>query len=54
VPFRKLWTGDISFTGTMTPPSGSAFTGTKTVRASGGGSDCTLTFSAGIMTGGTC
>lgn len=53
-PFRKLWTGDISFTGTMTPPSGSAFTGTKTVRASGGASDCTLTFSAGIMTGGTC
>jgi hypothetical protein len=54
VPFRKLWIGDISFTGTMTPPSGSAFTGTKTVRASGGVSDCTLTFSAGIMTGGTC
>ena len=54
VPFRKLWVGDISFTGTMTPPSGSAFSGTKTVRASGGASDCTLTFSAGIMTGGTC
>jgi hypothetical protein len=53
-PFRKLWTGDISFTGTMTPPSGAAFSGTKTVRASGGASDCTLTFSAGIMTGGTC
>ena len=53
-PFRKLWTGDISFTGTMTPPSGTAFSGTKTVRASGGASDCTLTFSAGIMTGGTC
>ncbi|CAB4166716.1 hypothetical protein UFOVP836_51 [uncultured Caudovirales phage] len=54
VPFRKLYIGDISFTGAMTPPSGSAFTGTKTVRASGGLSDCTLTFSAGIMTGGTC
>lgn len=53
-PFRKLWIGDISFTGTMTPPSGTAFSGTKTVRASGGASDCTLTFSAGIMTGGTC
>ena len=53
-PFRKLWIADISFTGTMTPPSGTAFSGTKTVRASGGASDCTLTFSAGIMTGGTC
>ena len=53
-PFRKLWIGDISFTGTMTPPSGTAFSGTKTVRASGGASDCTLTFSAGILTGGTC
>lgn len=51
---RKTYTGDLDITGTVTPPSGTAFTGTKTVRASGGASDCTLTFSSGIMTGGTC
>ena len=39
---------------TLNPPTGTAFSGTKTVRASGGAADCTLTFSAGIMTGGTC
>jgi hypothetical protein len=50
----KTWTQDLDITGTIIPPSGSAFTGTKTVRAAGGASDCTLTFSAGIMTGGTC
>jgi hypothetical protein len=52
--WTKTWTGDLDITGTITPPSGTAFTGTKTVRAAGGASDCTLTFSAGIMTGGTC
>ena len=52
--WTKTWTADLDITGTVTPPSGTAFTGTKTVRASGGLSDCTLTFSAGIMTGGTC
>ena len=52
--WTKTWTGDLDITGTVTPPSGTAFSGTKTVRASGGASDCTLTFSAGIMTGGTC
>ena len=52
--WTKTWTGDLDITGTVTPPSGTAFTGTKTVRASGGASDCTMTFSAGIMTGGTC
>jgi len=50
----KTWTQDLDITGTIIPPSGTAFTGTKTVRAAGGASDCTLTFSAGIMTGGTC
>jgi len=50
----KTWTQDLDVTGTIIPPSGTAFTGTKTVRAAGGASDCTLTFSAGIMTGGTC
>lgn len=34
--------------------SGSGFTGTKTVRASGGASDCTLVYIIGILTGGTC
>lgn len=52
--FSKAWLQDLDFTGTLTPPSGTAFSGTKTVRASGGAADCTLTFSAGIMTGGTC
>ncbi len=52
--WTKTWTGDLDITGTITPPSGTAFSGTKTVRAAGGASDCTLTFSAGIMTGGTC
>jgi len=52
--WTKTWTADLDITGTITPPSGTAFSGTKTVRASGGASDCTLTFSAGIMTGGTC
>jgi hypothetical protein len=52
--WTKTWTKDLDITGTVTPPSGTAFSGTKTVRASGGASDCTLTFSAGIMTGGTC
>jgi hypothetical protein len=52
--FNKGWFTDLDITGTVTPPSGTAFSGTKTVRASGGASDCTLTFSSGIMTGGTC
>lgn len=51
---RKVFTGDFDITGTIVPPSGTAFSGTKTVRAAGGASDCTLTFSSGIMTGGTC
>ena len=54
IPGTTTLTG-ISFTGTLTPPSGTAFTGTKSVRASGGLTDCTLVFSQGIMTtGGTC
>jgi hypothetical protein len=51
---RKTYTGDIDITGTVTPPSGTAFSGTKTVRDSAGTGTCTLTFSSGIMTGGTC
>ncbi|TDX61912.1 hypothetical protein EDE12_11213 [Methylosinus sp. sav-2] len=30
------------------------FTGTKTVRASGGASDCTMIFTKGVLTGGSC
>lgn len=52
--WSKTWTQDLDITGTITPPSGSAFTGTKTVRDSAGTGTCTMTFSAGIMTGGTC
>lgn len=33
---------------------GSGLSVTKTVRASGGGSDCTLIFTNGILTGGSC
>ena len=51
---RKTYTGDLDVTGTVTPPSGTAFSGTKTVRDSAGTGTCTLTFSSGIMTGGTC
>ena len=52
--WTKTWTADLDITGTVTPPSGTAFTGTKTVRDSAGTGTCTLTFSEGIMTGGTC
>lgn len=52
--WSKTWTQDLDITGTIVPPSGSAFTGTKTVRDSAGTGTCTMTFSAGIMTGGTC
>lgn len=52
--FNKGWFTDLDITGSIIPPSGSAFTGTKTVRAPGGLADCTMTFSSGIMTGGTC
>lgn len=51
---RKMFTADLDITGTVTPPSGTAFSGTKTVRDSAGTGTCTLTFSSGIMTGGTC
>jgi len=53
--WTKTWTADLDITGTITPPSGTAFSGTKTVRASGGASDCTLVYSGGLLTtGGTC
>jgi hypothetical protein len=52
--FNKGWFTDMDITGTITPPSGTAFSGTKTVRDAAGTGTCTLTFSSGIMTGGTC
>jgi hypothetical protein len=52
--FNKGWFTDLDITGTITPPSGTAFSGTKTVRDAAGTGTCTLTFSSGIMTGGTC
>jgi hypothetical protein len=48
-------TVNVNISGTITTPSGSAgITSTKTVRDSAGTGTCTLTFSGGILTGGTC
>lgn len=53
--FRKLWTGDINANGTITAPDGNTgVSATKTVRDSTGTGTCTLIFSGGILTGGTC
>ena len=48
-------TVNANISGTITTPSGSAgITSTKTVRDSAGTGTCTLIFSGGILTGGTC
>jgi hypothetical protein len=48
-------TTNVNISGTITTPSGSAgITSTKTVRDSAGTGTCTLIFSGGILTGGTC
>jgi hypothetical protein len=48
-------TTNVNISGTITTPSGSAgITSTKTVRDSTGTGTCTLIFSGGILTGGTC
>jgi hypothetical protein len=48
-------TVNVNISGTITTPSGSAgITSTKTVRDSAGTGTCTLIFSGGILTGGTC
>ena len=48
-------TVNMNLSGTLTAPSGSAgITSTKTVRDSAGTGTCTLIFSGGILTGGTC
>lgn len=48
-------TVNANISGTITTPSGSTgLSATKTVRDSAGTGTCTLIFSAGILTGGTC
>ena len=51
----NIATVNANISGTITTPSGSAgITSTKTVRDSAGTGTCTLIFSGGILTGGTC
>lgn len=45
---------DINSGGTLSANGTAGTSATKTVRASGGASDCTLIFTNGILTGGTC
>jgi len=45
---------DINSGGTLSANGTAGSSTTRTVRASGGGSDCTLVFTNGILTGGTC
>jgi len=53
--YGDIYAYDANFAGTITAPSGSTgWSGTRTVRAAGGASDCTLVYSGGILTGGTC
>jgi len=53
--FNKAWFTDLDITGTVTPPSGTVFSGTLTLRNAAGTASCTVTVSAGwITTGGTC
>lgn len=53
--WATTFTQNLNITGTVTAPSGNTgWSGTRTVRAAGGASDCTLIYSGGILTGGTC
>ena len=48
-------TSGVNITGPLAGINGATpFNGTKTVRASGGAADCTLVFTTGVLTGGTC
>lgn len=53
--WATTFTQNLNITGTVTAPSGNTgWSGTRTVRAAGGAGDCTLIYSGGILTGGTC
>lgn len=53
--WSTIVTTNANISGTITTPSGSTgLSATKTVRDSAGTGTCTLIFSAGILTGGTC
>jgi len=53
--YGDLYSYNANFAGTITAPSGSTgWSGTRTVRDSAGTGTCTLIFSGGILTGGTC
>jgi hypothetical protein len=44
----------VNATGSLTVDGSAGLSVTKTVRAAGGASDCTLIFTKGLLTGGTC
>jgi hypothetical protein len=53
--FNKGWFTDMDLSGTVTAPNGNTgVSATKTVRDSAGTGTCTLIFSGGLLTGGTC
>lgn len=53
--WSKTWTNDIQINGTVTAPNGNAGqSATVTVRDAAGTGTCTLIFSGGLKTGGTC
>jgi len=53
--YGSIYVYNANMAGTITAPSGSSgWTGTRTVTDSSGSATCTLVFSGGILTGGTC
>lgn len=46
--------GEVAFAQSIGPRPAGGLSVTKTVRASGGAADCTLIFTNGLLTGGTC
>ena len=53
--YGAMYTYNADFSGTITAPNGNTgWSGTRTVRAAGGAADCTLIYSGGLLTGGTC
>lgn len=51
--YAPLQTGAMTATG-YTAGASAGLSTTKTVRAAGGGSDCTMIFTGGLLTGGSC